>query len=787
MITLEAWNEKLAEENPFPGLEHRALYHQVRTLEALRDHDLVVNTYDTGTGKTFASLLYLFELDAAHKAGGSQQNVLFVAPTNALLTQHAEDIEALVERHDLDFRVQRITAGEVRALQSGLRPGETLQRLIANYLEFELEETRRRPLILVVNPDIYYYAMYFRYHTFDRRNLFERFLLAFDYVIIDEFHYYDSKQLANFLFLFALFDSFGYFEVAGRKVCLLSATPTLQVQLYLERIFGPEGGRWKLVAPENESVKSEGLPVVPTLAPLELGIASDEMQDWVNAHRSALVDWVVQDDLDGAMISNSLWRINEAFGALRRDLSESRIGRITGPEPEEARRQATFRNLILATPTVDIGYNFKKAGKDRQNVDFLICDARYGDGLRQRIGRAGRVLGKAITDRPSRAIALLPLEAIEALSAYDGQAMSRAQFKSIVRGLEQDGILPAKNSLYGYIRSHAITESFYPIYEMGKMMPDDAKAELEALYEKVVDVFAPGSRRPNWSLASFFRKHDRRGRWLDALKSNLEFPPKHTDQFMADWLSWERPESGVTPKAAERHVPRLWRNLKQRRRLVDFVKGQYGLVESLFSFRDSFQGPSVVVHDPKRLLSSEPVNVYDLFHVLSYYETSEIMSRTEFVRLCDPDAPEGDYYLALRAYRENKLSISFSYDAYNAEIEREDFEARMCAGEVVPLKGLNVVMGERGGDMIQTPVEVASALADDFIAALIVAPEDRGALSRFRGTPLWWHKLNVNFPPEREYFVFLGTAAFHAGAELYGYFLYKDRMQALEKAEAFII
>lgn len=77
------------------------------------------------------------------------------------------------------------------------------------------------------------------------------------------------------------------------------------------------------------------------------------------------------------------------------------MGRITGPEPEAERMRATALNLILATPTVDIGYNFDKKDKQRQNVDFLICDARYGDELLQRIGRAGRVLGKQETTIPA--------------------------------------------------------------------------------------------------------------------------------------------------------------------------------------------------------------------------------------------------------------------------------------------------------------------------------------------------------------------------------------------------
>ena len=102
------------------------------------------------------------------------------------------------------------------------------------------------------------------------------------------------------------------------------------------------------------------------------------------------------------------------------------MGRITGPEPEDERERATARRLILATPTVDIGYNFVKLGKTRQHIDFMVCDARYGDELLQRIGRAGRVLGQPETTVPSLGLAVLPPDAAAALAAYDGKTLSRS-------------------------------------------------------------------------------------------------------------------------------------------------------------------------------------------------------------------------------------------------------------------------------------------------------------------------------------------------------------------------
>ncbi|PJF32773.1 MAG: hypothetical protein CUN57_04130, partial [Phototrophicales bacterium] len=91
-------------ENPFPQLlPHGCLYHQYRTYEALLENDLVINTYNTGTGKTKAALLYLAELDRIYRDanGKKRQNVLFIAPTNELIRQHFEDVKAFTQ--DLNF------------------------------------------------------------------------------------------------------------------------------------------------------------------------------------------------------------------------------------------------------------------------------------------------------------------------------------------------------------------------------------------------------------------------------------------------------------------------------------------------------------------------------------------------------------------------------------------------------------------------------------------------------------------------------------------------------------
>lgn len=766
-IRLQAQSEKLARENPL-NLKHWPLYHQLRTLEALRTHDVVMNTYNTGTGKTVASLLYLFDLR------GSRKNVLFIAPTNALLAQHAADIERFVIDNGLEFKVRQVTADEIRAIETGLRPGETLQRLIRNYLEYDAKATYRKPLILVVNPDIFYYALYFRYGAHDRRNVFERFLTAFDYIVVDEFHYYDAKQLANFLFAFALFDQFGYFTARHRKVCLLSATPTESVSTYLNRLFGE---RWIHIGPANEPPESATLPVIPALAPLELTIATGSLADWITASRQHLVDQVLKERLDGAIISGSLATINDVYALLRPMLAETHLGRITGPEPEEERLRATGRSLILATPTVDIGYNFVKLDKTRQSLDFIVCDARFGDELLQRVGRAGRVLGKPDTAIMSWAVAALSPNAAGALAPYDGQTLTRIEFADLVNRCPQ---LPPKHNLQGYIRTHAITESFWPIFQMNKVMPDELQHEMEELFNRVRTLFAPQSRRSMKSLQCFFRKYEHREQWLNQTRNSPIPQNLDTAKQVADWLAWlDQNQVRPDPTSIMSYLGQILGQKAQQNALQAFVRSQVATTRALFSFRDSFQGPTAVIYDPRYLFSSQTVNRYDFFHLIRNYRLSLPMTQSEFARRCQPTELRGDFYLKLLERREPKIVLDLVFES---ECDRVDFERRWC-GAPVAVTGIRLQARNPGGDVLAGTLDEQSvtAVAQRYLIMLIVPPDDRGAmLGRLRNSGLREQRLVVRFPDgtvDEEYWVFLGTTAFHAHAELQGHFLLKDRFK----------
>ena len=385
-VTLNAGYEKISPTNPL-GLILPPLYHQQRTYEALKTNELVINTYNTGTGKTRASLLQLFDLEG--------ENVLFIAPTNELIHQHANDIQEFVDEHGLNFAVAEVTGQKLREWEIVDDPGyrvrnpRKLHELIQNPRDYFPELTRRAPLILVTNPDIFYLCFYTVYSPLDSANLFRNFLVEFSYIVIDEFHYYNAKQLANFLMFFILSKEYGYFD-KGRKICLLSATPDEKVLIYLERI----GLTYTLISPDNEPIESNGYEKIQTLSELELTIHSSKMHDTLTAGPERILN-LLDSGKDGAIISSSLRTINEIKQGLQQGGIQNRIGLITGAVSTQERRDATKSfPLVLATPTVDIGYNFTKTGKSRQNIDFVCFDALYGSECTQRIGRAGRLLGK---------------------------------------------------------------------------------------------------------------------------------------------------------------------------------------------------------------------------------------------------------------------------------------------------------------------------------------------------------------------------------------------------------
>ena len=757
MVTLLPQYEKLSPVNPFADALPRLLYHQYRTYTALQSQDLVINAYNTGTGKTKASLLHLRDL--------RDTNVLFIAPTNELIRQHVKDIEEFVDKHHLDFHVLEVNSAVLRALKLDsftVGNGERLRRLIRNPLEFaehlnlDTSNYTRKPIILVVNPDIFYYSLYFSsYSSKDRRNLFQEFLTSFNYIVIDEFHYYNIKQLANFLFFFVICEQFGYFD-GTRKVCLLSATPNDNVLEFLRRT----GLRFELIAPDNEPPESRAYETIQSLGEVRLSVSIQDGQDsferLVREHQPLVRKYVLEDGMDGAIISSALWKINQ----INSFLTGLPKGRITGAEGRESRQAAQYQPLILATPTVDIGYNFEKRQKDRQNIDFLFFDGMYQDDFIQRVGRVSRTLGKTILDVPGFAYAVTDQGVVQALTQSGQECYERSEFTALIKEK-----LPPKNDLQAYIRSYAITEAFYPISQLEKIMPPELEKLLSQVFQRVKSVFAPGSKRTYGGISQYIREYEEQRRLLvDGDNQKLR---KYLGRFVNETAN---------QSATSSQIDSLYTIMQQRQELkqqvLDFVQGKFELTHALFNFRDAFEGPKASVFDPDRLLSEQRITTYDLFHLISNFQY-QLHEKKRFEELIEQPAPTSECYLELQDFRRPRCFIGLYYET---EYPKADFEQRYC-NEPRALKNLKVTLNVPGNLPVPVDPQIYTVLQEKFIPCLIVKRKDRGPLiSLVRKRNLFSRTLVVqNADSEDEYPIVLGTAAFFAYAELYGYFCMKEK------------
>jgi len=215
-ITLEPqYEEEWLGENPSPATfpldkGQRPLYHQWLTYKA--ESPLIINAYNTGTGKTKAAFLRLLKRakEKNFSLDSSEDNVLLIAPTNELLAQHARDAEKFCNDNKIPYRVLSMSRASLDEIQNRtgfsegeLRRGAALHAIMEDPRRTD-SDNRKKATIFVVNPDIFYYAFYFRYNKYDRIPLFQDIFTLCNYIIIDEFHYYNPKQLANFLLFMRL-------------------------------------------------------------------------------------------------------------------------------------------------------------------------------------------------------------------------------------------------------------------------------------------------------------------------------------------------------------------------------------------------------------------------------------------------------------------------------------------------------------------------------------------------------------------------------------------------------
>ena len=603
----------------------KALQHQVDVFEESRNHDIILDLAPTGTGKTNAGLSVIL-----HQP---DKTAVYIAPTNALITQQAEAAKKFVRESGLPHLVISASAREVRSWPDnrvGKRRGEKIYNLLREPATIFPEAGGNRPILLVTNPDIFYYATFFAYNQLDRGNIASQFYSKFATVIFDEFHLYNAKQLVSLLFYLALSHIFGFFQ-HGRKIVLLTATPEPACEKALETL---EKSGVRIIRINGEESQAN---LLPSQTAVNLEIRPQlEKDEWLTELAKEVVKrYREKPEENGAVVLDSKDTINRLRDLLISQGLEGKFGRITGSTPFPERLIAANRQIILATNTVDVGFNFEKnPSPTRQNLDWLIFSARDRFSFWQRIGRVGRILGKSETDISSEAIAYLPAQAWE-------QEITSLDFsggrKALIEILENLSCLD-RPFLEIYWRSEAFLEIARPLLELEESLQNLPQIEvIDQLYTTMQLVL--GGKR-DWNYY--------RGR-MKALNGAENIAKSSLKEIQKKWKyikggqafvrtfikanypdEWENFQAGYTK--IEDYENYFQENIEATEELKQFAEIWQASYAPIFQFRDSLF-ESLNIRDPKGfLLDESDETVLEPFHLLRFYEFVEAGEFVELIR-----------------------------------------------------------------------------------------------------------------------------------------------------------
>lgn len=591
----------------------QALQHQLDVFEGAKNHDIILDLSPTGTGKTQAGLGVILH--------NTDKSAVYIAPTNALIEQQTKAAEEFIKKAGLPHVVKAASAKDIKAWPDdkvGTRSGEKLYNVLREPTTIFPECGANRPILLVTNPDIFYYATFFAYNHLDRGNIASVFYSKFATIIFDEFHLYDAKQLVGLLFYIALSHVFGFFK-HGRKVVLLTATPEPACETAL-RTLEAHGVRIKYIDGEADSTN-----LLPSQTAVNLEIRPQLSKEEFIAEIADEVEQRLRKfpEQNGAVILDAKDTINRLADALEAKGFKSDFGRIIGPTPLAQRQVAVQKQVILATSTVDVGFNFEKIpAPSRQNLDWLIFSARDRFSFWQRIGRVGRVLGKRETQIPSSAIAYISEKAWEqGISNLDCSG-GRTTLKIMLENLN----CLHRPFLEVYWRSEAFLEIARPLLELEESLEKLPQESLVVeLYETLRNIF--GGRR-EWN--------NYRAR-MKALKGAENIAKASLNEIQKKW-QYIKGGQACVKTFVKAYFPDDWEAINTGQATIEQIEKMFQENEELaqelklfstiftasyaplFQFRNSLF-ESIKIIDSKGLLLDEGgETILDPIHLLRFYE-----------------------------------------------------------------------------------------------------------------------------------------------------------------------
>lgn len=413
------------------------MWHQTETFQALQDPDVdvVINTAMTGDGKSLAGYLGQF----CDRGIFDLEGAIGLYPTNELARDQERQIRSYT--HDFkceDLRIARLNSEtlELYSRREGLQKGDAMSSWMKN------------ADIALSNPDILHClhrGVYIIPEVDNSDRLWNRLDKNFDLFIFDEFHVFQSPQVASVLNTMLLIR-----RTNRRKTFLfLSATPDENLINMLDRA----GFRYRIIDPaqakkyqfpeteaQQQKLLDRGFRCVVRAIDLHFIALESTVQAserWLAENIEAIAQMFCdRPHSKGAIILNSIAavkRLVPQFQAIfqKHDLT---VGENTGLSGRETKQRSLACDLVIGTSTIDIGVDFK--------INVLWFESADAGNFIQRLGRLGRHAANEGSQafKGFTAFALAPQFFVERLfeprensPLTTGETVNRLDFHAIVR------------------------------------------------------------------------------------------------------------------------------------------------------------------------------------------------------------------------------------------------------------------------------------------------------------------------------------------------------------------
>lgn len=609
------------------------LQHQQDHYEALDNAQIVINTNQTGTGKTLAALLHLLR---APMRDAQKGNTLIVASSNKCIDKLANEVQEFVNTNGLPHIVIRLYNHVIEAI------AESNNWLLSSAIYYLLENPynpkiagglsemigseQGQPVCIISNPNIFYYALQANQEPIKKSPL-SVLCGQFRYLIVDEFSYYTPKQTAAYFFYVGLLVRYGFFQEGG-QLSVLAGGVTPEVA-FLNNF---KSKKLKIRSISAQRVKASNPDASMSQTPINLEfVVSDRGIQEIVKQREDEIRAALLTGRDVAIISRGLTDISASTRLFSKDEYQT-----INPATSAKLRTEPIDGLMFATTKAVIGHKFSQPNKPHQALDDIYFTATHIEDFIDCLNYVGQVLGKKDQTIVSNAICVVKGGVYEKLESLNLASKKLTGF-SLIQTLSDKAILPARTMFEPYV----LTEGFWEIvYIVKRVFGEEIIA---ALYQSFIEIFSP--QIMSWSdLQCRLQRYEKLANEWEHIKSRSpEFPTKLLREFACELAKHKKDNNQTAAELEsqaesfyESDIEILRRTIISNRNLLKqyekYVLYEYQAIQGIFAFNDTFTNISAIVYDKIGMFHpQEKVAKSNIFELIRHYKLYFYPGKKQFL------------------------------------------------------------------------------------------------------------------------------------------------------------